>query len=85
MQPVNKYIVIEPYNEKVENNLGLTITGDEANTYRYRKAKVVRVGTEVASINDGEDVLYDKNAGFSTMLDGRTYTVIQERDVVIVL
>lgn len=84
MQPINKYIVIEPYNEKVENNIGLTLVGDEANAYRYRKAKVVKVGTEVASINDGQDVLYDKSAGFSAMLNGKTMTVIQERDVVIV-
>jgi len=84
VQPINKYIVIEPYNEKVENNIGLTLVGDEANAYRYRKAKVVKVGTEVASINDGQDVLYDKSAGFSAMLNGKTMTVIQERDVVIV-
>jgi co-chaperonin GroES (HSP10) len=85
VQPVNKYIVIAPYNESVENSIGLTLTGDEANAYRYRKAKVVKVGTEVKSINDGDEVLYDKSAGFSAMLENESRTVIQERDVVIVL
>lgn len=85
MQPVNKYIVILPENEKVENKVGLVLVGDEANAYRYRKASVVKVGTEVTSINDGDIVLYDKSAGFSAMLENQSYTIIQERDVVIVL
>lgn len=84
MQPVNKYIVIKPHNESVESSIGLTLVGDEANAYRYRKAKVVKVGTEVTSISDGQEVLYDKSAGFSAMLNGEAMTVIQERDVVIV-
>jgi co-chaperonin GroES (HSP10) len=37
------------------------------------------------AIKEGDSVLYDKNAGFKLLIDGRQYLVILERDVVVVL
>jgi co-chaperonin GroES (HSP10) len=52
---------------------------------RYKKAEIVKKGTDVQSINDGDIVYYDKNAGYSMMIGDKTYTVIMERDVIVVI
>jgi co-chaperonin GroES (HSP10) len=52
---------------------------------RYGRGKVVASGTEVEAIAAGEDLYYDKRASYTMMIDGSPYTIISERDVVVVL
>lgn len=52
---------------------------------RYKKANVIKPGSDVTVINDGDSIYYDKNAGFTMLIGSETYTVISERDVVVVL
>ena len=86
MQPVNKYIVITPVEEQIKSGVtGLIMSGADAAKMRYKKAEIVRVGTEVTSVIDGQTIYYDKNAGFSMMVGDNTYTVIMERDVIVVV
>jgi co-chaperonin GroES (HSP10) len=61
------------------------MSGSDASKMRYKKAEIVKVGTDVSSINDGDLVYYDKNAGYSMMIGDKTYTVIMERDVIVVI
>ena len=64
---------------------GLMLVGDEADTFRYKKATVVKAGTNVSDITDGDTIYYDKGAGYTMMFSGKKYTVILERDVVVVV
>lgn len=85
MTPLGKYCIINQIDEKTTTDYGLMMSGSDTSKMRYKKAQIVKVGTEVLSINDGDVVYYDKNAGYSMMIGDKTYTVIMERDVIVVL
>jgi len=85
MKPINKYIVISPIVEEIVAESGLMMTGADASDFRYKKATIVKKGTEVSCVKEGDEIYYDKNAGYSLFIEDKPYTIIQERDVVIVI
>ena len=56
-----------------------------ASGFRYKKAEVIKPGTNVDVINEGDIIYYDGAAGHQMLINDNPYTVIQERDVVVVL
>lgn len=85
MRVLGKYIVIRPVNDEVVTDSGLILSAEEANiNARYRKA-VVHISGDDVNIESGAAIYYDKSAGHSLMVDGESFTVILERDVVVVL
>jgi co-chaperonin GroES (HSP10) len=85
MKPINKYIIINPIKEELTTDSGLLLTGSDADGMRYEKAEVIAPGTEVNTIKVGDVIYYDKRQGYSVLLEKETYTIILERDVVVVL
>lgn len=85
MTPIGKYIVIQNIDEEVTTKSGLVLSGEDVKGMRYRKADVVESGTDVASIKKGDVIYYDKAHGFTMLIEDVPYTIIQERDVVVVL
>ena len=85
MRAINRYIIVRAISEEVVSSSGLLLSSDDVNEMRYKKAKVHNVGTAVEGIKDGDYIYYDKSAGHSIVLDGDKYTVILDRDVVVVL
>lgn len=85
MKPINKYIVIDPIDEQLVSSSGLILSTEDAKAFRYKKATVVESGNQVDTINKGDVIYYDKNAGHSMMIGDSTYTIILERDVVVVV
>jgi co-chaperonin GroES (HSP10) len=85
MKPLGKYIVINQIDEQIKSDIGLIMSGTDTSKMRYKKAEIVKKGMDVNSINDGDIVYYDKNAGYSMMIGDKTYTVIMERDVIVVI
>ena len=85
MKPIGKYIIIQAIEEQLKTKSGLLLTATDANEFRYKKGKVVKPGTNVNEIPEQDIIYYDKSAGFSLLLNDVTYTVITERDVVVVL
>ena len=85
MQPIGKHIVIDIVEEEVTTESGLLLSGEDAKGLRYGRGTVVAVGTEVTGIDAGEDLYYDRRASYTMMIDGVPYTIISERDVVVVL
>jgi len=85
MRAINKYIIIETISEEIKTDSGLLLTGDDANDFRYKKGIVVNPGTNVDTVNEGDIIYYDKSSGHSMILNERKYTIILERDVVVVL
>ena len=85
MKPINKYIVINKIEEELTTDSGLILSDADANAFRYKKAKVVKPGTEVKPVEEDDLIYYDKHAGFDMIIEQSTYTVILERDVVVVL
>lgn len=85
MKPIGKHIVIESVAEEIKTDSGLLLTAADANELRYKKGIVVKPGTEVEVIKEGDEIYFDKRAGFTMIIEDRHLTVILERDVVIVL
>ena len=85
MQTINKYIIIETIAEEIKTQSGLLLSGDDANQLRYKKGKVINPGTEVSVIKEGDVIYYDKSSGHSVVIQDKKYTIILERDVVVVL
>jgi|TARA_R100001369_G_scaffold67329_1_gene94795 co-chaperonin GroES (HSP10) len=85
MKPIGKYIVIEKIEQTLKTESGLLLSQEDASGFRYQKGKVVKPGTEVKSISAGDFIYYDKSAGHSMFVNEKPYTVIVERDVVVVL
>lgn len=85
MRAINKYIIVKTISEEVVSSSGLMLGAGDMGELRYKKARVYNVGTAVEAIKDGDYIYYDKSAGHSIVLDGEKYTVILDRDVVVVL
>lgn len=86
MKAIGKYIVIKELTEQdVKTESGLLLSGADSKSFRYQKAEVVKPGTEVSVIKEGDLVYYDKGHGFTMLIEGEPFTIIMERDVVVVL
>ena len=86
MKAVGKYIVIDPIKEtETKTKGGLLLAESQREDVRYRRAKVVEPGSDVKVLNKGDEVYYDKAAGFNIEIKKNRYKVIKEQDVVIIL
>jgi co-chaperonin GroES (HSP10) len=86
MRAIGKYIVIIPKKEvETETKGGLILGEANREDIRYRIADIIEVGGDVAGVNKGDKIYYDKHAGFGIEIDKEQYKVIKEQDVVIVL
>ena len=85
MKPIGKYIVVKKIKEELKTESGLLLSAQDAESFRYRKAEVIKEGTDVNVINSGDIIYYDSGAGHEMLIQENPYTVIQERDVVVVL
>ena len=85
MKPIGKYILIKTIEETIKTSSGLILSAEDSNQLRYKKGLVVKPGTEVEEIKEGDSIYYDTRAGYSMVINSETYTIIVERDVVVVL
>ena len=85
MIPIGKNIIIKPIDEEVETRSGLLLSAEDSNQLRYKKGTVIKSGTDVEVIKEGDNVYYDKRAGHTMLLNNDKYTLIQECDVVVVI
>jgi co-chaperonin GroES (HSP10) len=85
MRPIGKYILINAVEEEIETSSGLLLSAEESNQLRYKKGLVVEPGSDVTVIKSGDSIYYDKRAGYTMMVGSDSYTLISEKDVVVVL
>ena len=85
MKPIGKYIVVKDIQESVKTESGLILSGEDTNQLRYKRAEVVAPGTDVSVIEEGDELYYDKAHSFTMLIEDVQYTIIQERDVVVVI
>lgn len=83
MKAIGKYLIIKQIDEQKVTSSGLMIQDDDLGV-RYKRAHVINVGTDVTAIQDGDVIQYDRSSGHSMILEGEVYSVILERDVVLV-
>ena len=85
MKPIGKYIIVETIEETLKTESGLLLSQEDASNFRYKKGKVVKAGTDVGVIADGDVIYYDKSSGHTLFVNEKPFTVIIERDVVVVV
>ena len=89
MRPIGKYIVIDAIKEETTTASGILLSSDDADQMRYGRGLTPlwlhQGGTDVTSIDAGEELYYDKRASYTMLIDGIARTIISERDVVVVL
>ena len=85
MQPIGNYIILSDIIEEQKSASGMILTGESLNDMRYRKGKVIKAGTDVTVIKEDDVIMFDKSNSFSMMLNGNTVTIIQLRDIIVVL
>jgi co-chaperonin GroES (HSP10) len=86
MKAIGKYIVIDPIKEvDTKTKGGLILAESQREDIRYRRAKVIKPGTDVKALKKGDEIYYDKAAGFNIEIKKEEYKVIKEFDVVVVL
>ncbi len=84
MKPIGKYILIQQIQEEIKTESGLLLSAEDVKDIRYKKGKVIKPGTDVSVIDSGNVIYYDGRAGYTMVINGEQYTVITERDVVVV-
>ena len=84
MKPISKYILLNHIEEEVKTESGILLSGDEANKRRYHKGSNISWRRSKA-VSKGDVVYYDHRGAHTLLIEGVQVTVIQERDVVIVL
>ena len=86
MKAIGKNIVIIPIKENdTKTSGGLLLAEAHREDIRYRRGDVITVGVDVVGVKDGDEVYYDRHAGFGIELEKEQFKVIKEQDVVIVL
>jgi co-chaperonin GroES (HSP10) len=85
MKPIGKYIVVKDVQETVTTESGLVLSGEDTNQLRYKRASVVASGTDVTVIEEGDELYYDKAHSFTMLINDIQFTIISERDVVVVI
>jgi co-chaperonin GroES (HSP10) len=85
MRPIGKYIVVKDIQEEIKTQSGLILSGEDTNQLRYKRAEVIAVGTDVNVIDEMDELYYDKGHSFTMLINNEQYTIISERDVVVVI
>jgi co-chaperonin GroES (HSP10) len=85
MKPIGKYIIVKDIQEEIKTQSGLILSGEDTNQLRYRRAEVIAPGTDVEVIDEGDELYYDKGHSFTMLINNEQYTIISERDVVVVI
>lgn len=84
MQPIGKYIVVSPIDEEIKTDSGIILSGEDSKQFRYKKGTVIKPGTDVSVIKEGDTIYYDKSYSFTMVISGEQVTIIREIDVVVV-
>lgn len=84
MKAIGRYIIVQVIEEEVKTSFGLLLSGEDTQTMRYKKARVITPGTDVVSIKEGDVVYYDKAQSFTMLIKDEQFTIIREGDVVVV-
>jgi co-chaperonin GroES (HSP10) len=82
---IGKNIVIKNVEEEVRTDAGLILSATDVKGFRYKRGVVVMPGTDVLNILAGDEIYYDKSNAFTMVINDEDVTVINERDVVVVL
>ena len=85
MKAIGRYVVLAPDEGRPQSG-GLVLSVKDADDIRYRTGEVVSVGNQCSpALAPGQQVAYDRSAGFRLIAEDRQLLVITDRDICAVL
>ena len=85
MKAVGKYVLVKEVQESHKSQGGLLLTSKDTIGMMYRKGEVVSFGQGVTYLKEGNDIYYNKLTTHEVRIGEDLYTVVQDKDVVVVL
>ena len=85
MKAVGRYILVKEVQESHKSQGGLLLTSKDTVGMMYRKGEVVSFGDGVTYLKEGDDIYYNKLTTHEVRIGEDLYTVVQDKDVVVVL
>ena len=86
MKVIGKNIIITETEEKLKSTKsGLLLGEKKREDIRYKEGMVNLVSEDVLVVKNGDKIYFDKHAGFNLEIEKVIYTIIQEKDIVVVL
>ena len=85
MKAVGNFIVVDEVRESYKSQGGLLLSSQDTIGMKYREGKVVAVGDLVKGLEKDDIIYYNKVMSHEARIQGELYTIIQDRDVAVVL
>jgi len=86
MIAVGKNIIIKDTQEKTTKTKGgLILAEKQREDIRYQEAEVLIPGSDVTLLKKGDKIFYDKHAALNVDIEGKVFSIIKEKDIVIIL
>ena len=79
MKPIGKNIIIKTIEEEIKTSSGLLLSSEDANQLRYKKGVIIKSGTEVQVLDEGDFIFYDKRSGYSMIINDEPYTLFRRK------
>ncbi len=85
MKAIGNFVVLSKLEEEVKNKNGLIMTEAADAKIRYKLAEVVSVGDLIKDLEPGEKVYYDVAGASDIRVEGKKYSVVTDRGIVVKL
>ena len=86
MKAIGRNLIIEKKKEgTTKTKGGLLLAENQREDIRYTEAVVLSVGEQVEGLKEGDKIFFDRHAGHKIEVDKKTYHIIKNQDVVVVL
>jgi len=85
MKAIGNFVVLSKLEEEVKNKNGLIMTEAADAKIRYKLAEVVSVGDLIKDLGPGEKVYYDVAGASDIRVEGKKYSVVTDRGIVVKL
>ena len=86
MKAVGKNLIINIVKEgTTKTKGGLLLAENQREDIRYTEANVLSAGEQVEGLKEGDRIFFDRHAGHKIEVNKKTYHIIKNQDVVVVL
>ena len=86
MKAIGRNLIIEKIKEgTTKTEGGLLLAENQREDIRYIEAKIISVGADIVGVKENDNIFYDRHAGHKIEIEKKSYHVIKEQDIVVVL
>ena len=86
MKAVGRNLIIQKTKEgTTKTKGGLLLAENQREDIRYTEANVLSAGDQVEGLKEGDRIFFDRHAGHKIEVNKKTYHIIKNQDVVVVL